>query len=353
MKKIINFNSERNSAIEILRIIALLMIFFHHSVLHGGASFWGTHDFQDLVRETLYHSGKLGVVLISGYCLTSSKFRWKKLINLFLEIVFFTFLTYICGLFYNKTSFDPQELKKILLPFSSYEYWFMSGYLLLFLLSPFINFGLDKLRKIDHLIFIIIGLLLCSIIPYFYKYSTYTTTIIYFVVIFLIGAFFKRYPLIDLKIWKFVILVLSIALFIFLNYLIVKNADNAETKKNINRLFYDTYNPLAILIGTGIFTFFTQLKPFSSKVINFIAYPMLEVYLVHDSNYIRPFIYKLVFETKTIPHSSTWALKFIGINFVKFLAVFVIALLLKIIYALTIGNMINFVSRKIEPKENQ
>ena len=68
---------ERNSNFELLRIIAMLMIVFHHFSVHGGFNYELTDiSFNRLWLYFISMGGKIGVdifVLISGYFLITNK----------------------------------------------------------------------------------------------------------------------------------------------------------------------------------------------------------------------------------------------------------------------------------------
>lgn len=68
---------QRNSNIELLRIVAMLMIVAHHFSVHGGFSFDPSRISVNLIWiQFLQLGGKVGVdifILISGYYLVSRK----------------------------------------------------------------------------------------------------------------------------------------------------------------------------------------------------------------------------------------------------------------------------------------
>ena len=72
----------RNSSIELLRIIAMVMIVFHHFACHGGFSFGTSVTATHFWYNFIVMGGKLGVdifVLISGYYLITNN---KTLFNI-------------------------------------------------------------------------------------------------------------------------------------------------------------------------------------------------------------------------------------------------------------------------------
>ena len=341
---------ERNSWIEILRLIAMLMIFFHHAVLHGGTSFYGTLDFQDFIRECMYHGGKLGViiyVLLSGYNLYSSKLTLKKVIKFIIEIYLFNIALFI---YYQTTSQYKitSNIHKILLfPFSNNQYWFISLYLLILLGSPLFNIAINNITKSQHIITITVLFLLTSLLPSLYSFSTYTQEILIFVLFYFMGAFLKKYPLKDLKGYKFLFLGGAIIIYLYMNYLIIYFGSDLHSKKIVNRFIEFVNSSVSILIASLLVIFFTQLKPIRSKVINFLSCGTLEIYLLHDSIFTRYKVFHLVYDGAKIPYSSTWALEFFFSNLIRFLAILLICIAIKQIYTFTICKGIDLIDKRI------
>ena len=46
------------------------------------------------------------------------------------------------------------------------------------------------------------------------------------------------------------------------------------------------------LMSLAMFCFFAKLKPFHSKVVNFLAKSAFGVYLIHDNMFVRAFVWK-------------------------------------------------------------
>ena len=84
-----SINKTRDSNIELLRIIAMILIIIHHMVYHTKIYLCGGENhFISLIMLT---GGKIGVIiyiLIMGYYSRESKFNIKRPINI---VIFFNF----------------------------------------------------------------------------------------------------------------------------------------------------------------------------------------------------------------------------------------------------------------------
>lgn len=83
----------RTSSFELLRILSMALIVMHHYSVHGGFDFMSPFSLRLYFVQCLAMGGKLGVnvfVLVSGYFLCKSNFKWQRLIKLELEVIFYS-----------------------------------------------------------------------------------------------------------------------------------------------------------------------------------------------------------------------------------------------------------------------
>ena len=343
----------RETPLEILRLVAALLIFLHHAIVHCGVPFDLGPNFASFCVEFFQRVGKIGVILyalISGYTLTKSKFTWTKFVTFFLEIFLFTLV-----LFIFRNTIEPRTLKKedffaIFFPLSFQQYWYITCYAILFVLSPFFNAGLDKLSKKNHLAITIFFFVLTSVIPQTLNVWNYYTNIFLFFGFYFLGSYFKRYPLGDIKFWKWIILILSISLYVGTTLISTFNKQNELIMKVLGYVFLDYGDPIYIACGLGIFVFVISLKPFKCKPLNLISFSSLGVYLISDSIYMRDIIFKFGFPSNQIPYSNYWVLEFLGNNLLRFIIVLAVAFSIKLAYTLTINSQINMLSEFIVKK---
>ena len=203
----------RNSSFEILRIISMLMIIFHHFVLHGLIN---NPVFPDvLVQETYnlnrffvwlsFPGGEVGVALffmITGFfCISSKSIRIKKVI---LQVVFYAWISFAVYFILKHLGFDfsqsfssEQEKKYIyeslIFPIRSGFFWFATAYLLLRIIMPVYNSFLRKLNKQGYLAVIAVLFLAFMQSQLFIVVLGYTKALFFYS----IGGFIRIYCLKD------------------------------------------------------------------------------------------------------------------------------------------------------------
>ena len=92
---------ERNSNLELLRIIAMFIIVAHHYVVNSGIV--SLYDFNNISFNMIFSQiwgfgGKMAInifVLISCYFMCTYKLTWLKILKLYLEIKFYSVLIFI------------------------------------------------------------------------------------------------------------------------------------------------------------------------------------------------------------------------------------------------------------------
>lgn len=316
--------NQRNTNLEILRIISMVLIILHHFVVHG---MYGTDivitNINTYILIFFAMFGKLSVVifiLISAYFMIETKFTIRKLLVLGGEVYFYSFLFLAIGIvILTPSNISVESLGQSLFPISHNGYWFVTCYIILMLFSPFMNKCIKALSQKALLKVIILSVILWSvfptILPPMTSYPTQTvftgnnfqyTPLIWFFVIYLIGSYIRLYLDLDkLKTNKLIIgLIVSIIL-TYIGTLIFGYVDvtsNAYLWWSLpiesimkNTLFTGFYaeNKFFILIASiCIFLIFLKREEFSNKYINYLAGSALGVYLIHENTIVSTLLWK-------------------------------------------------------------
>ena len=189
---------ERNSNIELLRIIAMIFIVAHHFVVHGGFSF-PTAEFSinKLWIQLIQLGGKIGVdifVLISGYFLIKTKdLKISKILKFWLQVFTYSFIIYIifglCGL----TTFNLKDFIYACFPITFNHWWFASTYFVLYLIFPFLNKLFISFDKKTYQKFLIISTLCWCLIPTFTNSPFQSNNLVWFVYLYALAGYIHLY----------------------------------------------------------------------------------------------------------------------------------------------------------------
>lgn len=319
----------RESNLELLRIVSILIIILSHYVGHSGFDFTGEGlSFNRLFVES-FRLGAVGVdifVLISGYFLVSSEFKASKFIRLECEILFYSIVLGIT--FFLATDLaGMKDLIYSFFPSLSNSYWFISTYLLLYLLSPFLNKLIHALNQKWHARLLIILYAVYVLIPTVTNFTLAgTSNIMLFFMLYLTAAYYHLYggPMGTKTAGNFLMALLSF-LFIACSTMLF---DILNTRFGIMRYdasyFTSAYSLPVILCALGLFLGFKNLKISYHPAINWISGCTLGIYLLHDNNFMRTFLWKHLLSCQNYQNSAFLALHAI----ICVVAVFTICLLI-------------------------
>ena len=128
-------NKTRDTNIDLLRIIAMLMVITIHCLGNGnllGNSKIPTYNLAGIrILDTLSLVAVPTFFIISGYYMSSYKINLKKIFLLYGRVVFYSLLLYFIGTLINiKTN-----KFSAFFPISSGSYWFVNAYFILYMFS--------------------------------------------------------------------------------------------------------------------------------------------------------------------------------------------------------------------------
>ena len=303
-------SNKRQSNIELLRIIAMFLIVAHHFSVHGGFEFLNTEvTTNKLWIQFIQMGGKIGVnlfVIISGYFLIDAKScKIKKIIKLWTQIFTYSIGIFIIFVALGVEPFAIKELIKHILPITYSEWWFASTYFVLYLISPYLNKLLTSLDKQTYQRLLVLTTICWCIIPTFLTSSLESNNLIWFIYLYTLSGYIKlNIKNIHISSKRCIIIALILSALTFLSVVIF---DFIGIKISFfgkhATYFYDLQSLPIILISIFTFIGFLEMNIKKNKIINTIASATFGVYLIHDNNYIRKFLWETLFKNATFSNS--------------------------------------------------
>lgn len=331
---------KRLVGLDILKILAMLFIIIHHVSKHGlfYNNVTGFSKGLLIVLNALFLASVNIFIYISAYLIVKKgKTSFKHYFSLYLQIVFYSLLTYLisCLLKYNNLSIST--MIKCFLPITCSYFWFCREYLLLYIISPLLLKIVQNLNKKEYNITLcfIFGLLLycnvlkTSIIPFNFGFN-----FIWFAVLFLIAGYQYKF---GFKIKKVFFLISYVITSLLSVIIIIKNGMDVD------------YTNLITVINTiSLFNLLydVDLKINSAtKVLNYISTCTLGIYLLHDGAFIQQYLYQNIF--KTYKFFDKGLLYFFVFVIIIFCAGLIVETIRKIIF-----KIVNKLKEKIKVKLN-
>jgi surface polysaccharide O-acyltransferase-like enzyme len=145
-----NIDTNYKNGISLLRIIAMLMVLLLHFLGAGGIleSSEGVNYYCAWFIESFSYIAVNLFAIISGYCLYKKSFNHYKIISTWMIVFFYsvtiTLLFKIIPFFDRFYTVKSIDFVKALIPISSYQYWYFTASVLLFLFAPLLNSAIHK-----------------------------------------------------------------------------------------------------------------------------------------------------------------------------------------------------------------
>lgn len=144
----------RNQNIEIMRIILMMFIVMHHLTINGyglqpGLVGKSTISISSSYATFLAMLNSIFVIGVNVFFLVSGyfgiRFKLKRLLKVIAEVYFYSIVLNLLAVLFGFSRISLGNIRKIIFPFL--DYWFIYAYVLLYVLSPLINVGLERISE--------------------------------------------------------------------------------------------------------------------------------------------------------------------------------------------------------------
>lgn len=314
----------RNSNVEILRIVSMFLIIAFHIPLDEVA-----YSPIVLLTKSFFGGwGLLGVyifVCISSWYMIGKRFRSRRIVSLLVQtssyILGYYAVYLIVKIIKNESmpdilSFSRDFFSGIIGGLFNYTYyWFVFPYILLCMLSPFLNYMIDGLskRQLEKILIFGAVLLFWAHFDHGLIGDTYG-----FVYVYLLVGYLKIYgtKIVEKITWSKTLLLFLILVIFFAVSLYIGDTSNAVLSiimKILNNTVACNSRSSVVLILCAMLIFFSTIKAEekNNSKINYLASLMFGVYLFHCNDFISPRFVNIFFHYlchKGLINSSFWFL---------------------------------------------
>lgn len=287
---------EKFFGIELLRILATFYIILLHVVGQGGVAAAsgggkGTYTVSYLLLALAYPAVNC-YALISGFVGCKSRFKLSRLLSLWLTVVFVNLAVWGAFRLLAPEMAASFSLEACLKPLLTNEYWYVTAYFGLSVLTPVLNAATELPKK--TFAEMLIGLFACfALLPkiadndLFLTRSGYST--LWLVLLYLVGMFFRLHLLPKkrsrlcgaacLAVYGMISVFLPLQKRLTENKLLASGIENPVYLKN-----YAYTSVLIVLSSIALFAVFTQINVQNKAVCKFISFfstASFGVYILH------------------------------------------------------------------------
>lgn len=275
-------HTERKSNIELLRIICMLFIICGHIInSHNRVALFSDGD--EIIR--LFYNSFTGVaanafVLITGFF--GINFKKGRIIKLVFQTFFYSVVLLLLSIAIGWHSLDIKKDFGAFLPILTVQYWFVTTYAVLYIISPWLNLSINSISSNTFKKILFVGFIIVYVWPTF---SCMTNSrhfigdegygIVNFTYLYLMGRYlnlhYKQNHSPYFYFCGFFISGITLFVLTFSISMIIGHG--------FSSLY--AYNTLFIFFGSLCFFLTFKTLHFESIIINYLAKSCLAVYLIH------------------------------------------------------------------------
>ncbi len=326
----------RNTNVEVLRFVLFAAILLWHVIVHG-------YDFKQIGNDGFTYAKNIPItvflaaltapatycfVFISGYFGLHLKARrfaemllWCIVVSVGLTLAQNIFLDVDLGI---------KDYIKSFFPITRERWWFMTAYAKLMVLSPFLNYGMEKLDKRSKTW--LLAIIYCfSFLKIVMMQGAAGSSLMGLIFVYLLGRYIKEYGMGYFRRYKAVYICSLMGLFVLLlavYYLLPLVGVPMHEAQQMTWCLLGFANPFIVVMAVCAFLFFINLPVWRNHRINAMLYPSIFVYLITEFTGMR--LYKAMADS--FDKNPAWG----GGIFISVL-----------IGCLLIGSIIQFVVRKV------
>lgn len=307
---------QRDSNLELYRIVLMLAIIAHHYVVNSGI-------LDELQRVSSANGiflllfgawGKTCIncfVFITGYFMCKSEITVTKFLKLFLEIMFYRI---VIGVIFIVTGYTPitgRLVLELFMPLNSLTENFAGCFLIFFLCIPFLNILIHNVQKNQHFYLLVLLLIFYTVLPStpYLKFNTKFNYVTWFSIIYLIASYCRLYPFQFLSNRK--ILYFGTVLTLFISAISVIILFRAKGISHAYFFIADSNKILALVNAIFLFYLFKNIPLKYTPWINYTSRTIFGVLLIHaQSDAMRKWLWhdvcantEVVIRGGVIPHA--------------------------------------------------
>lgn len=273
-------NKPRNSSIELLRVFFMFLILTIHVYGHGSGLDYNWiyslgADCSTAWNLSLYSLGKIGVtgfIFISGYY--GIKTSRRSLFQILMVPLFYTLLLSLAYHHYHLA-----DVINIIFAFNGW--WFVSCYVFLMLLAPFIEKGVKALEQ-KRFLMLLSGMVIYTYVMRFFSKDN-SHDIIFFLTIYMGARYLKNYPT---SLLPTIMRRGGVMAFVLLLSAPVAIEQIGWKAESLNAYFLQNNNFL-LFIACYWIIYQCEKKTFHNNMVNTLATGSLAIYLVTDYPDVR------------------------------------------------------------------
>lgn len=307
----------RNSGIELLRILAILMVICLHragnDTLQSAPMYSVSYYVLWFIQIASYKAVDI-FFLICGFFSVKQTLKPEKLLRMEWKVLTYFLLVYGLAVAVGYIPFSARDLLRGFFPWIGGHYWYYTAYVSLLLLTPWINKLISGMSQKQHLLLVLIlcGTMAVPVGDAFFAMDGYSA--IWAIALYLLGSYLRLYVR-PIKAKTGMGLSFACTIFSFLWFVLVGLATDRLLGRQLLHTHFLVYTRVPVVLSAVFAVLgFGQLnmKALPTKVINAVSRHTFGVYLLHSCVFMDVLFWKRLFPAEPMAQSPWYFLYVIG-----------------------------------------
>lgn len=286
------------------KILAMYMVVVVH-ILNAGGVFKNCeqpslNSFVSSVMLTFVYSAVNCFALASGYIMINVKYKFSRIINYWLQVVFYCLTIAIIFCFILQCA-GVNDIIKAFLPVTFNQYWYFTAYFILLLFIPFLNYVMNGISKKQYqvLVLLLIGIFSIEQMLRFGIINVIQTndySFCWLAILYIIGGYFGKYGnnirIKSIFLWLVIISCILITEITVFSDFLTESQNKVlyllgKLGERFNLLSYTS--PTILFIALSLLILFSKIKLKNKFIINLVKFvsPLaFSVYPIHTNRLI-------------------------------------------------------------------
>ena len=301
-----NFIKERQSGIELLKVVAIVLIVLSHVIktLIDGNGEWAINVGGTISSPVIFiiallkYSGVLGNAMFfvssAWFLLDKEKTNYQKIMRMVLDIFIISIIWFVPMFIWKRNEIGLKDIVRSFVPTIGQSNWYLTSYILFCFVYPILNPFIDKLSQKKHLIASIILFFAYFVLSFAVTFP-WSGVLTFWATIYFVVAYFKKYGSDFCASKKKNVVFLAVAIVLHISLLLLSNYIYSKIGKAGTMKWDVVNNPFVFIIAFTSFNLMKNTK-FSSRIINFLSGLSMLVYIIHENLHFRTFVRPLIWE---------------------------------------------------------
>lgn len=292
-----NNASNRNYGLDLLKIVSCFLIVISHvSEMIG----YNTISLLDTIHPTknistiilcfFRYFGSIGnalfLVCSIWFFIEDNKTSINKVFNIIIDMWFISFLLLIIR-FLNGYHYNLIEIITNLMPFYFEKWWYVSCYILLYLIHPYINTLIKEISRKEHKVICLV-LIFYYFIMNMFSVRLYGSYLVYFISYYFILFYIKKYMINECENIKLNIILFITSFFALFIVILITNFIGNNFNIIIELEKWNCINNILIfMLGLSLLNIFRNIKIKNATVLTKISSLSLYIYIMHCNELVE------------------------------------------------------------------